>query len=129
MKNEFVCNVKRAQKESLLFRTISRLFMEMTMDNKAFYGFCVNKVILSPDKSRCTVLFCAVGGKEEFDAKFQDLKLYKPSLRAALAKDINGRYTPDIVFKYDVTQEKVRRIDDLLNKIHEQEFQEDSSEE
>lgn len=117
MKNIQACNVKRAQKESLLFKTISKLFLEMTIDNKSFYGFCINRVVLSPDKSRCSVLFCATGGKEEFDQKLHDLKLYKPSLRAALAKQINGRYTPEIVFKYDQCQEKVDRIESLLEKI------------
>lgn len=117
MNNKRVSDIKRAQKESLLFRTISKLFLEMTMDEQGFAGFCVNRITLSPDKSQCYVYFSTTGGQKEFDEKLEKLKLYKPSMRAALAKEISGRYTPQIVFKFDATQEKANRIDELLHNL------------
>jgi ribosome-binding factor A len=65
----------------------------------------------------CTVLFAATGNKQEFDEKLPSLILYKPSLRAGLAKALNARYTPDLVFAYDAVSEKQKRIESLLTKI------------
>lgn len=117
MNNKRVSDIKRAQKASLLLRTISELFTRAAQDNNELLGVYVNRVELSPDKSTCYVLFCAHGGKKEFDEKFELLKLYKPSLRAALAKQINGRYTPEIVFKFDECDVKVQRIEQLLEDL------------
>ncbi len=117
MNNKRVSDIKRAQKESLLLKTISKLFLEATMDNKNLSSFYVNRVSLSPDKSKVDVYFCATGGSDEFAEKIHQLKLYKPSLRAALAKEISSRYTPDIVFKFDTCQEKTNRIEQLLEDL------------
>ena len=117
MNNKRVCDIKRAQKASLLLRVISQLFLEVTLDNKELQGFFVNRVDLSPDKSICYVYFCTTGGPEEFKQKLDILKLYKPSMRASLSRQIASRYTPEIVFKFDSCAEKVEKIDRLLQKL------------
>jgi len=115
--NRRVSDIKRAQKTSLLFRTITKLFSETLFDNKDLTGFYVNRVELSPDKGICYVYFYAPGGEADFKEKLHLLKLYKPSTRAAIAREVQGRYAPDIVFKFDKIEVKARHIDDLLNKI------------
>lgn len=117
MHNKRVYDIKRAQKSSLYLRTISTLFSQLTLENKELNSVYVNRIEMSPDKSMIYVLFYSPLGIEEFNKKLQTLILYKPSLRAALAKQIDGRYTPDIVFKYDEAQEKVDRIDNLLQDL------------
>lgn len=117
MNNKRVSEIKRAQKTSLLFRTISTLFSQAAMDNKELLGVYVNRVELSPDKSHCYVYFCAQGGEQEFKEKKGQLILFKPSLRAALAKQISGRYTPQITFKFDNLHEKIQRIECLLEEV------------
>jgi ribosome-binding factor A len=109
--------IKHAQKESLLLRLISQFFMQILLDEKELQGFAVNRVKLSPDKGMCTVLFFASGGEQEFEEKKHLLILYKPSLRSALAKAINARYTPNLLFTYDVAFEKQRRINDIIDKL------------
>lgn len=115
--NKRITDIKRAQKISLLFRAISKLFLEASIDNKELSSFYVNRVELSPDKSHCYVFFCAIGGEAEFEKKINTLKLYKPSMRAALSKQINSRYTPQLTFKFDSCQEKVQRIEHLLQDL------------
>ncbi|MFT6765305.1 MAG: ribosome-binding factor A [Alteromonas naphthalenivorans] len=107
-------DVKRAQKASLLFRTICNLFLEATLDNKELARLVITQVKLSPDKSKVYAYFYAPEGKEVFDELFPLLKMYKPSLRAAIAKSIAGRYTPDIMFKFDGSKEKSNRLEALL---------------
>jgi ribosome-binding factor A len=117
MNNKRVSDIKRAQKTSLLLRAISTLFSQAAMDHKELASFYVNRVELSPDKSNCYVFFCAIGGEEEFKKNKGTLILYKPSLRAALAKQINSRYTPQIIFKFDTVHDKVQRVEQLLEDI------------
>ena len=114
-----VSDIKRAQKTALLFRTICNLFMEAALDHKELARLVITQVQLSPDKSQCYVYFYAPEGKEVFDELFSTLKLYKPSLRAALSKSINSRYTPEIVFKFDGAKEKANRVEGLLCELKE----------
>lgn len=117
--NKRIADIKRAQKASLLLRTISTLLSEAARDNPSISTVYVNRVELSPDKGVCYVLFYSPLGEQEFQNKMPELILYKPSLRAALAQGINGRYTPEIVFKYDVSQEHVDKVDTILQALKE----------
>lgn len=112
-----VSNVKRAQKESLLFREISQLFLQAMMDDKRLEGLFVNRVQLSPDKGVCTVYFYTAKGEEYFDDILQVLTLYKPSMRKALASTVKGRYVPDLVFEFDKQFEKQQRIEELIEQV------------
>ena len=109
--------VRRAQKESLYYKEISKLFMQVAMDDKALDGLYINSVKLSPDKSVCTVLFVSDKGKEDFDNRLQNLILYKPSLRKALSQNIRSRYTPELKFTYDIQFEKQQKIEALFDRL------------
>lgn len=112
-----VSDIKRAQRASLLLRTISQLYLEATRDDKELAGLFINRVELSPDKGICYVLFYTPEGEEYFKKKLSQITLYKPSLRAALSKKISGRYTPEIVFAFDKQQKKINRLEELLEKV------------
>jgi ribosome-binding factor A len=109
--------IKRAQRESYFFREISNLFLKITIDEPRLSGMYINKVSLSSDGGTCTVLFLASQGRTEFEEKLPLLILYKPSLRSALAKTSHSRYTPNLIFRYDQDQEKVEKINRLLDKL------------
>ncbi len=123
-------HIKRAQKESLLLRELSKLLMQITMDNRELQGIFVNRVKLSPDRSICLVYFYCADGAEGFKKRMPLLILYKPSLRKALATAIPSRYTPELMFKFDRQFEKQQRIENLLEQIKhdENEFVDDSQE-
>src|SRR5476649_2758282 len=110
-------DIKRAQKEKQLSRELSNMLMRIQQDDPLIQGLYINSLRLSPDRSMCTVLFSAAGNKEEFDKKLPFLILYKPSLRTGLAKALNARYTPELVFEYDSVSDKQKRIESLLTKI------------
>ncbi len=112
----FASNVKRAQKESQLFREISQLFMQTSLDDTRLKDIMVNRVQLSPDKGVCTIFFYTADGEERFNELLNILVLYKPSLRKALAAKIRSRYTPELIFKFDKQFEKQLRIDQLLEE-------------
>jgi ribosome-binding factor A len=109
--------IKKAQRESYFYREISNLFSRITMDEPRVSGLYINKVSLSSDGGTCVVLFLATNGRAEFEEKLKILILYKPSLRSALAKTGHGRYTPNLIFRYDEDQEKVDKINRLIDKL------------
>jgi len=109
--------IKKAQRESYFYREISTLFSRIIIDEPRISGLFINKVSLSSDGGTCVVLFLATNGRTEFEEKLPILILYKPSLRAALAKTGHGRYTPNLIFRYDEDQEKVDKINRLLDKL------------
>ncbi|MBI2775136.1 30S ribosome-binding factor RbfA [Candidatus Dependentiae bacterium] len=112
-----VRDIKKAQKEKLFFREISQLFLQMTLDDNRIRDIHVNRVELSADKSMCYIYFYTPKGIEGFKEKLDILKLYKPSLRKAIAAKIKARYTPDLVFMFDEHYEKQEKIERLFDEI------------
>ena len=112
-----VSNVKRAQKESVLFREISQLFLQASLDDPALRNFSINRVQLSPDKGTCTVFFYSPQGEDYFRKMQHILNDYKPSLRKALASSLQARYTPQLVFTFDALFEKQQRIEQLIEQV------------
>ena len=114
-------NVKRAQKESLLLREISQLFLRASVDDPKLQAVSLTRVTLSPDKGLCTVYFYAPQGKDYFTKEFLPLLMqYRSSLRTALAKGIRSRYTPELVFTFDSQIEKQLRVEELIEQVKEQ---------
>jgi ribosome-binding factor A len=117
-KTERPSSIKHAQKESFLLREISSAFLRIAMDDSRLQGLFINRVQLSPDRGRAFVFFHVLsGGKEAFEEKFPVLVLYKPSLRSAVAKAMESRYTPEITFMYDAAFDKQQKVDDLIEKL------------
>ena len=106
--------IKRAQKESLLLREISKMFHTITMEDSRLFGLFVNRVELSTDKGWCTIYFYTVDGFEKYSEQFEILKLYKPSMRKGLSTGIKGRYVPDLKFEYDSKFEKQQRLEKAM---------------
>jgi ribosome-binding factor A len=124
--------IKRAQKESLLLREVSKMFHTITMEDSRLLGLFVNRVELSTDKGWCTIFFYTVDGFEKYSEQFEILKLYKPSMRKGLSMGIKGRYVPDLKFEYDSKFEKQQRLEKamaqaaLQTEAQEENFDEDA---
>lgn len=118
-------SIKRSQKESLFRREIGELLQIASLDNPQLQGFSISRVSLSADKSIATVYFFLPEGKAGFEQKLEYLKLFKPSLRKALADRIPGRYVPQLRFHYDDQLEKQIKIETLLDEVK-KDFPEDT---
>lgn len=116
-KKTTLSDIKHAQKESLLMREISRHLLNIIVEDKKLDGLSVTRVKLSPEKGRCTVFFFSHFGETDFKEKLQYLILYKPSLRSAIAKTLQSRYTPDITFVYDEALEKTEKVHRLIDNL------------
>lgn len=117
MTHRTVHDIKRSQKESTLYKIIAQLFLEITQEQPELQGLTVNRVKLSTDKGACIVLFFSIHGKSYFEKKLPTLVLYKPSMRAAIAKAVPARYTPELVFRYDDDFAKQTEVEQLLDRL------------
>jgi ribosome-binding factor A len=109
--------VKRSQKESFLLQEVAALFLRLSLDEKILHDLYVTRVELSPEGGTCTVFFHTPAGHDSFNERKKHLILYKPSMRASLAKTSHSRYVPDLKFAYDEGIEKQQRMEELFNKL------------
>lgn len=109
--------IKKSQKESLIKRKVSELLVQAALDYPELRGFSVTRVTLSANKQFASIFLYSPNGVEEFKQKLPFLKLFAPSLRKALSREISGRYTPEIKFWYDAAEEKQQAIEQILDKI------------
>lgn len=117
MAGERVREIKHAQREAFLLRELSSSYLRIMQDNPLLQGVYINNVVLSPDGSNCTVYFHSTQGHEHYEEVKNTLILYKPSIRAALAKTSSGRYVPQLIFKYAEGLEKQQRVNDLIENL------------
>ncbi|MBU4269843.1 ribosome-binding factor A [Candidatus Dependentiae bacterium] len=109
-------NKKREQKTSLFFHEISNLIRTLALDEPDLMKVFVTRVTLSNDYGICFVYFSTYADKSDFDKALPILKLYKNSLRKTLAQIISSRYAANLVFLYDETKDKERKINALLDE-------------
>lgn len=110
-------HIRRAKRESHLLRVISSLFTQQAVEDSRLQDLFINRVELNADGSICYVFFYSALGKKYFDEVLGHLILYKPSLRAAIAHELSGRYVPDIAFRFDERFEKQQEIERLIDRV------------
>lgn len=110
-------HIKRSQKESLLLRELSKMLLQLSLDDAELNGLFINRVELSKNKGVCIIYFYDPNGREIFEHKKRRLILYKPSLRKGIASTLDGRYTPELKFAFDEQFEKQQRIENILETV------------
>lgn len=115
-------NIKREKKKALFLREITAMVQALGGDDQAVAQVYVTRIDFSDDYGICHVYFSTYSefSEELFSKVLERLKLYKPSMRKALAGRIQSRYTPDLIFFYDKTKEKAFKINQILDKVSEE---------
>lgn len=75
-----------------------------------------SQVMVSPDLKQAKIYFVLPVGGDEKEV-LRALRKARGFFRSHLAKTLNLRYTPDLVFYFDDINEEVNRIDMLLHEI------------
>lgn len=115
--NPRVHAIKRAQKEKLLLREISLLFLSLIKEHPQLGVLTPTRTELSTDKGTVHVFFYTAEGIEKYEELLELLKLYRPSMRKNLAQKIRGRYVPEIRFHYDDKFTKQERFEQIMEKV------------
>lgn len=120
MYNSRVSSIKRGQKESFIRKHMSMLLQQLAIEHASLRGLTVSRVQLSDKKSVAVIYLYTPEGEQVFQQKLDELKLFKPSMRKALAEQMIGRYVPEIIFRFDRTVEKQLAIEKTLDTIKEE---------
>lgn len=112
-----VSEIKRARKESNIRREISAAVLSISKDHKELGDLVVSRVQLSKGKNQCSIYFYTSEGEEKFMEKLELLKLYKPSIRTMLAKNLQSRYVPEIRFKFDKQLDKTSKMEQVIESL------------
>ena len=122
MSQSRIHDVKKERKKSLFLRELAAIVQRLGGEEPAIAQVFVSRVDLTDDYGACYVYLVPYTSfsQEIVDMAIEKLILYKPSIRRAIAESINPRYTPDIRFFFDEVKEKQYKIDQLLDKVHEE---------
>jgi len=103
----------------LIQKEISAILRKQIKDPQL--GFVtITEVKVTDDLQHARVYFTVYGSEQERIATEKLLKRMTSFVRYHIGQRIKLRYTPEIVFQYDETIEKAARIDDLINKLHQE---------
>ncbi len=118
-------DVKRERKKSMYLRELSAFIDTIAEEQPAVREVYLSRLELSADGGICYLYFAAIApvnaeqpsAEERYVHALDILKLYRPSLRKALAHGLQARYTPELMFLFDEKREKLDRINELLDKV------------
>ena len=88
-------------------------------------GVSVARVEVTPDLKQARVFFTVPAGRESGPA-LKGMQRAKGFFRSHLAKMLNLRYTPDLLFFFDNLNEEMQRIDSLFRQIEKERGHEQS---
>ncbi len=111
---------KRTDRVQELARRILGELMHELKDPRI--GFAtVTGVRITPDLQHARVHVSVLGTQEEQDLTMTGLRSAAPKLQKDLGHELKLKYTPELIFELDDTQEQAGRIEELLRKLHESE--------
>jgi ribosome-binding factor A len=99
-----------------IMHELSLLLLQKVRDSR-ISQVTVSKVQISPDLKRAKVYFLVPKGISSSRA-LKGLESARGFLRSQIAKAMNLRYTPDLVFFYDHQNEEIERLDEIFAEIN-----------
>lgn len=101
--------------ESTILRALTKILREDVKDPNV--GFItLTDVRLTKDLSYLTIYYTVLD-KDKKDLTEQALKRSNPFIRSQLARAVNMRKMPKLLFKYDESLERGNRIESGLKKV------------
>ncbi len=98
-----------------IHQELSILLQQKVRDSK-LDGVCISKVQMSPDLKRAKVYYSLLKGCSVSSAK-KGLERARGFFRSHIAKAMNLRHTPDLIFYFDNQHEEIERLDQLFMQI------------
>jgi ribosome-binding factor A len=106
--------------KELIRQRVADLLMRRVKDPRVSEVSIID-VELSADYSVAKIYYNIVGGSDSLDDVQKGLESCKSFLRSQLKKGIRFRIIPELVFQYDETLDRAMALEDLIQKIHEEE--------
>ena len=97
-------------------RTLSDMFMRGEIILLDGMSITVSEVTVSPDLQNCTAYIYPLGGSKKMDEILSVLKASAGFIRTYVAKNVQLRVAPYIIFRADDSFEEADKINRLLQK-------------
>jgi ribosome-binding factor A len=111
---------QKARTEEAIRQMIAELIVRRVKDPRVS-AVSIIDVRLSKDHSLAKILYNIVGGKERQDKVQEGLESCKNFIRGQLKKNLRLRVIPELVFMYDVSLDRAMAIEELIQRIHDEE--------
>jgi ribosome-binding factor A len=105
---------------------LSLLLLQKARDTR-ISQVTISKVQMSPDLKRAKIYFLVPKGISSAKA-LKGMERARGFFRSSLAKAINLRHTPDLVFFFDHQNEEIERLDEIFAEINRERKAEDPGE-
>lgn len=110
----------------VIHQELSILLQQKVRDTR-LDGVCISKVQMSPDLKRAKVYYSLLEKSSVASAR-KGLDRAKGFFRSHIAKAMNLRYTPDLIFYFDNQHKEIERLDQLFMQIHQEKEEKDQGE-
>jgi ribosome-binding factor A len=113
--------MRRVDRLTQLFKDeIGQIIQQEIKDTRL--GFItITGVKLTPDLRQAWVYFSVLGDKINKEKASQGLKSASGYIKRLIGQRIKMRYTPEIEFELDETWDKMKHIENILDKIRKEE--------
>ena len=95
---------------------LSTLLISKVRDPRLL-GVSISRVEVPDDLSLARIFFTVKGGDKEVREAGIGLDRAKGFMRSHIAKTLNLRFTPALLFRYDNVMEKVAELDEIFQEI------------
>jgi len=112
--------LKRPKRVGHLIQKEINTILQKQTKNPQMGFVTITEVKVTDDLQHAKVYFTVYGSQQERIKTERLLKKMTPFVRYHIGQRIRLRYTPEIVFYYDETIEKAARINELIDKIHQE---------
>jgi ribosome-binding factor A len=110
----------RSEKVGSLIKEELSLMFQRNFSVADFGLLTVTEVLMSPDLKVAKVYVSIFGDSDKKKKNFAKLEAQKTSIRSMLAHAVQLRYAPELIFYLDETLDKAMKLENIFNKIHEQ---------
>jgi ribosome-binding factor A len=112
----------RAEKVGSLIKEELGVLFQRNFSMTDFGFLTVTDVLMSPDLKVAKVYVSIFGDQEKKKKGFAKLETQKQAIRSMLGHAVRLRFTPEIIFYLDETLDRAMKLENIFNKIHEQDL-------
>lgn len=117
--NQKVRDIKKLQKESTILRALLSILPRTIAESAVLQKISFTRASLNKDNSQVTIYVYSSFGRDVTEEAIKELIDYVRSIRGSLASLLQFRYMPKLRFTYDGQEEKIAKINEIIDKARE----------
>lgn len=98
-----------------IYKLVCNMFLEEIYNPFIKENITITNVEVSKDLKVAKLFF--ISKEKSLKKNIDELEKIKSFIRKKIAEEINLKYCPQIIFKFDVEEDRANKVDDLINRI------------